>query len=57
MRRNAEEARIGSEAHKAYVAILGEVRTAKLYLAEEQFREMMIRELRQRADEEANKRK
>ena len=46
---NAEEARIVAEAHKAYVALLGEVRTAKLYLAEEQFREMMIRELRQNA--------
>jgi hypothetical protein len=43
----AEEARMTSEAHQSYVSILGEVRTAKLYLAEEQFREMLIRELRQ----------
>ena len=42
-----EEARITLEAHQAYVAILGEIRTAKLYLAEEQFRAMLIRELRQ----------
>jgi len=44
---SAEEARIISEAHKAYVAIIGEVRTAKLYLAEERFRGMLIRELQQ----------
>ena len=43
----AEEARIISEAHQAYISILGEIRTAKLYLAEEQFRSMLIRELRQ----------
>jgi len=51
----AEEARITSEAHRAYVSILGEVRTARLYLAEEQFREMLIRELRQNAGGESNK--
>ena len=45
----AEEARITLEAHKAYVVILGEIKTAKLYLAEEQFRAMLIRELRQSA--------
>ena len=43
----SEEARIISEAHQAYVSILGEVRTAKLYSAEDQFRGMLIRELRQ----------
>ena len=43
----AEEARISSDAHRAYVSIIGEMRTAQLYLAEEQFREMLIRELRQ----------
>jgi len=45
----AEEARLTLEAHQAYVAILGEIKTAKLYLAEEQFRAMLIRELRQPA--------
>ena len=43
----AEEAQLMSAAHQAYVAILGDIRTAKLYLAEAQFREMLIRELRQ----------
>ena len=43
----AEEAAIISEAHKVYVSLIGEVRTAQLYLAEEQFRGMLIRELRQ----------
>ena len=47
---SAEEARLTAEAHDAYVAILGEVRTAKLYLAEEQFRGMLIQELRQSAN-------
>ena len=42
-----EEAHLMSAAHQSYVAILGEVRTAQLYLAEAQFREMLIRELRQ----------
>ena len=45
----AEEARILSEAHQAYVSIIGPIRTAKLYWAEEQFRNMLIRELRQNA--------
>ena len=44
---SAEEARLTAEAHKAYVAILGEVRTAKLYMAVEQFHNMLIRELGQ----------
>jgi len=46
----SEEARLVAEAHKAYVALIGEVRTAKLYLAEEQFRSMLIRELGQGQD-------
>ena len=48
----AEEARITLEAHKAYVVILGEIKTARLYLAEEQFRAMLIRELRQPASKD-----
>ena len=52
---STEEGRIVSEAHSAYVSILGEIRTAKLYLAEEQFREMLIRELRQNAGGEGGK--
>jgi len=47
----AQEALIMSEAHQAYISILGAIRTAKLYLAEEQFRNMLIRELRQNQDE------
>ena len=43
----SEAACIISEAHKAYVSILGEIRTAKLYLAEEQFHGILIRELQQ----------
>jgi len=50
----AEEARIVTDAHRAYVSILGTIRTAKLYLAEEQFRNMLIRELRQN-QEDANR--
>ena len=42
-----EEANLLAGAYQAYVAILGEIRTAKLFLAEEQFRETLIRELRQ----------
>ncbi|MCL2727739.1 MAG: hypothetical protein FWD56_05095 [Bacteroidales bacterium] len=49
----AEEARITLEAHKVYVSIIGEIKTAKLYLAEEQFRAMLIRELRQTAGTQA----
>jgi len=48
----AEEARLIAGAHQAYISILGAVRTAKLYLAEEQFRGMLIRELRQPANRE-----
>ena len=51
----AQEARIISEAHQAYVSILGEIRTAQLYLAEEQFRGMLIRELRQQQATSANR--
>ncbi|MDR2586504.1 MAG: hypothetical protein LBC84_09890 [Prevotellaceae bacterium] len=53
----AEEAYITAEAHKAYVTIIGEVRTAKLYLAEEQFRNMLIRELGQNNEGSGNKQK
>jgi len=42
----AEEAKLASEASKAYEAILGPIRTAKLYVLEDRFRGMLIRELR-----------
>jgi hypothetical protein len=42
----AEEARLAADASKAYEAILGPVRTAKLYVLEDRFRGMLIRELR-----------
>ena len=45
----AEEARLMADAHQAYVSIIGAIRTAKLYLAEEQFRNTLIRELRENA--------
>lgn len=51
----AEEARIIADAHQAYLSILGVVRTAKLYLAEEQFRNILIRELRQSSEGAAGK--
>ena len=49
-----EEARILTDAHQAYISTIGAIRTAKLYLAEEQFRNILIRELRQN-QEEANR--
>jgi len=42
----AEEAKMAADACKAYEAILGPVRTAKLYVLEDRFRGMLIRELR-----------
>jgi hypothetical protein len=54
---HAEEALIVSGAHRAYVSIIGEIRTAKLYAAEIQFRDMLLRELRQGVGEEPGKQK
>jgi len=45
----AEEARIITDAHQAYISIIGSIRTAQLYSAEDQFRNTLIRELRQNA--------
>jgi len=42
----AEEAKLAADACKAFEAILGPVRTAKLYVLEDRFRGMLIRELR-----------